>query len=75
MPAGVLELLNCLLSAGEVPGLYGPDELTKELAALDAKRTADSHYQVRHTATHVQLCCTAVIKAVVCMHARLFYCL
>jgi hypothetical protein len=43
----VLELLNCLLSAGKVPGLFGPDELAKDMAALDAKRTADSHYQVR----------------------------
>ncbi|KAF6261448.1 ATP-binding dynein motor region D5-domain-containing protein [Scenedesmus sp. NREL 46B-D3] len=42
---GVLELLNCLLSAGEVPGLYGPDELAKDMAALEAKRGADSHYQ------------------------------
>jgi hypothetical protein len=42
----VLELLNCLLSAGEVPGLFGPDELAKDMAALEAKR-ADSHYQVR----------------------------
>jgi hypothetical protein len=45
---GVLELLNCLLSAGEVPGLFGPDELAKDMAALEAKRTADTHYQVRH---------------------------
>lgn len=43
---GVLELLNCLLSAGEVPGLFGPDELAKDMAALEAKRAADSHYQV-----------------------------
>jgi hypothetical protein len=44
---GVLELLNCLLSAGEVPGLFGPDELAKDAAALEAKRTADSDYTVR----------------------------
>jgi hypothetical protein len=42
----VLELLNCLLSAGEVPGLFGPNELAKDMAALEAKRTEDSHYQV-----------------------------
>lgn len=44
--AGVLEVLNCLLSAGEVPGLFSSEELSKELAALDSKRDKDSHYQV-----------------------------
>jgi hypothetical protein len=43
----VLELLNTLLSAGEVPGLWTPEELAKELVALDAKRDADTHYQAR----------------------------
>jgi len=43
---GVLELLNCLLSAGEVPGLFSPEELSKELAVLDAKRDKDPDYQV-----------------------------
>jgi dynein heavy chain 2 len=44
--AGVLEVLNCLLSAGEVPGLFSSEELSKELAALDSKRDKDTHYQV-----------------------------
>lgn len=43
---GVLEVVNCLLSAGEVPGLFSPEELSKELAVLDAKRDKDPHYQV-----------------------------
>eukprot|EP00878_Enallax_costatus_P027572 GHUV01029703.1.p1 GENE.GHUV01029703.1~~GHUV01029703.1.p1 ORF type:complete len:596 (+),score=176.00 GHUV01029703.1:386-2173(+) len=42
---GVLELLNSLLSAGELPGLFGADELSKELAALDSKRDKDTLYQ------------------------------
>jgi hypothetical protein len=45
---GVLEVLNCLLSAGEVPGLFSSEELSKELAALDSKRDKDTHYQVRY---------------------------
>lgn len=39
-------MLNCLLSAGEVPGLFSSEELSKELAALDSKRDKDAHYQV-----------------------------
>lgn len=46
LPAGVLEVLNCLLSAGEVPGLFSIEELAKELAPMDAKRDKDAHYQV-----------------------------
>ncbi len=48
---GVLEVLNCLLSAGEVPGLFTSEELSKELAALDSKRDKDPHYQVTAEAT------------------------
>lgn len=39
-------MLNCLLSAFEVPGLFSSEELSKELAALDSKRDKDTHYQV-----------------------------
>lgn len=43
--AGVLELLNCLLSAGEIPGLFTAEELARDMAALDSKRVSDPHYQ------------------------------
>lgn len=46
--AGVLEVLNSLLFSGEVPGLFTPEELSKELASLDSKRDKDPHYQVQH---------------------------
>jgi hypothetical protein len=46
MCAGVLEVVNCLLSAAEVPGLFNSEELSKDLAALDSKRDKDAHYQV-----------------------------
>jgi hypothetical protein len=44
--SGVLEVLNSLLSSGEVPGLFTPEELSKELASLDSKRDKDPHYKV-----------------------------
>lgn len=39
-----LELVNSLLSGGEVPGLFTPEELAKELAPLDKARDDDPLY-------------------------------
>ncbi|KAG2486208.1 hypothetical protein HYH03_015170 [Edaphochlamys debaryana] len=39
-----LELVNSLLSGGEVPGLFTPEELAKELAGLDKARDDDPLY-------------------------------
>ncbi|GFR50179.1 hypothetical protein Agub_g12346, partial [Astrephomene gubernaculifera] len=39
-----LELVNSLLSGGEVPGLFTPEELAKELAPLDRARDEDPLY-------------------------------
>ncbi|KAG2426397.1 hypothetical protein HYH02_014824 [Chlamydomonas schloesseri] len=39
-----LELVNSLLSGGEVPGLFTPEELAKELAPLDKARDEDPLY-------------------------------
>ncbi len=38
-----LELINSLLSAGEVPGLYSPEELDPLLAPLRDQASEDSH--------------------------------
>lgn len=38
-----LELLNSLLSAGEVPGLYNPEELDPLLAPLRDQASQDAH--------------------------------
>lgn len=35
-------MVNSLLSGGDVPGLWGHDELAKELAPLEAARDADA---------------------------------
>ncbi|PNG99310.1 Cytoplasmic dynein 2 heavy chain 1, partial [Tetrabaena socialis] len=42
--ASFLELINSLLSGGEVPGLFTPEELAKELAPLDKARDEDPLY-------------------------------
>nr|ADI46936.1 DHC1bm [Volvox carteri f. nagariensis] len=42
--ASFLELINSLLSGGEVPGLFAPEELAKELAPLDKARDEDPLY-------------------------------
>nr|BCL66104.1 cytoplasmic dynein 1b heavy chain [Volvox africanus] len=42
--ASFLELVNSLLSGGEVPGLFTPEELVKELAPLDKARDEDPLY-------------------------------
>ncbi len=42
----MLEAVNSLLSGGEVPGLWSPEELAKELAPLEAAKAADVAYQV-----------------------------
>nr|BBC28429.1 cytoplasmic dynein 1b heavy chain [Yamagishiella unicocca] len=42
--AAFLELVNSLLSGGEVPGLFTPEELAKELAPLDKARDEDPLY-------------------------------
>ncbi|KXZ45909.1 DHC7 protein [Gonium pectorale] len=39
-----LEMVNSLLSGGEVPGLFTPEELAKELAPLDKARDEDPLY-------------------------------
>jgi hypothetical protein len=54
--AGVLEVLNSLLSSGEVPGLFTAEELSKELASLDSKRDKDPHYQVQHCIIDHEVC-------------------
>lgn len=42
---GILEVVNSLLSGGEVPGLWSFDELAKEVAPLEAAREADVAWQ------------------------------
>jgi dynein heavy chain 2 len=37
--------VNSLLSGGEVPGLWGFDELSKEVASLEAAREADAAWR------------------------------
>lgn len=43
---GALEAVISLLAGGEVPGLFTPEDMSKELATLDRKRNADVAYQV-----------------------------
>lgn len=43
LDASFLELLNSLLAAGEVPGLYTPEELDPLLAPLREQASQDSH--------------------------------
>jgi hypothetical protein len=40
-------MLNSLLAGGEVPGLWSPDDLAKELLPLEAQLGTDAAYQVR----------------------------
>lgn len=44
MQPAFLELINSLLSGGEVPGLFTPEELAKEMAPLDKARDDDPLY-------------------------------
>ncbi|GFH23299.1 uncharacterized protein HaLaN_20893 [Haematococcus lacustris] len=39
-----LEMVNSVLSGGEVPGLFSPEELAKELGPLEAVRDSDAAY-------------------------------
>jgi hypothetical protein len=41
----VLEAVNSLLASGEVPGLWGPEELGRELAALEPRAAEDGGWQ------------------------------
>lgn len=41
----VLEALHGLLSSAEAPGLWGPEELRKELAQLEAARDGDAAWR------------------------------
>lgn len=44
-PAGILEAVNALLSGGDVPGLWPPGELAKELGPLEALRDSDAAWR------------------------------
>lgn len=59
----MLECVNSLLASGEVPGLFTPDELAKELLHLEPRAAEDAAWQAHLAALPSPLSGAAALQA------------